>query len=130
MHPLSSQAQRCGFHSNSLRKQPGPLEALKQTMFRLQAVEAELQRQQQTSAALTDRQQADDTTVTQGPECEALENSPAGPSLQRALHHLSRLKLLVEPGDKRRQEEKEDVDEGRYSSTSADGLVCTQQKLR
>lgn len=51
--------------------------------------------------------------------------------VRRALHHLSRLKLLVEPGDKRRQEEeKEDVDEGRYSSASADGLVCTQQKLR
>uniref|UniRef100_A0A3Q4GE07 Lung adenoma susceptibility protein 2 n=1 Tax=Neolamprologus brichardi TaxID=32507 RepID=A0A3Q4GE07_NEOBR len=40
-------------HENSIWKQPGPVEALKQMLFRLQAVEAELQRQQQPPAALT-----------------------------------------------------------------------------
>lgn len=46
---------------NSDFKQPGPVEALKQMLFRLQAVEAELQRQQQASVAptLTDRLQAE-----------------------------------------------------------------------
>lgn len=51
-------------------------------------------------------------------------------SILRALHHLSRLKVLVEePREKHREEEEEkDEDEGRYSSSSAEGLVCTQQK--
>ena len=51
-------------------------------------------------------------------------------SVLRALYHLSRLKLLVEePREKYREEELEkDEDEGRYSSSSADGLICTQEK--
>lgn len=40
-------------HGNSRWKQPGPVEALKQMLFRLQAVEAELQRQQGAPAAFT-----------------------------------------------------------------------------
>ena len=50
-------------------------------------------------------------------------------SLCRALHHLSCLKLLVEEPRQKRQEdgEKEEEDEGRYSSSSADGLMCSQQ---
>ncbi|KAM7369386.1 hypothetical protein PAMP_013658 [Pampus punctatissimus] len=128
-----AQAQGRGFHGNSIWKQPGPVEALKQMLFRLQAVEAELQRQQQSSIApaLTDRLQTNETPAKQRPEGEAeLDSFPCGPSLQRALHHLSRLKLLVEePREKHREEEEEkDEDEGRYSSSSADGLVCTQQK--
>ncbi|XP_049909169.1 lung adenoma susceptibility protein 2 isoform X4 [Epinephelus moara] len=129
-----AQAWGSGLHGDSTFKQPGPVEALKQTLFRLQAVEAELQRQQQASAAptLTDRLQ----TVEQRPEGEAkLESFPGGPSLQRALHHLSRLKVLVEEPREKRTEEKEekgaeekDEDEGRYSSSSADGLICAQQK--
>ncbi|XP_045922221.1 lung adenoma susceptibility protein 2 isoform X2 [Micropterus dolomieu] len=119
-------------HGNSDFKQPGPVEALKQMLFRLQAVEAELQRQQQASVAptLTDRLQAE-TPVKQRPEGEAeLETFPGGPSLQRALHHLSRLKVLVEePRQKHRAEDGEkDEDEGRYSSSSADRLICAQQK--
>lgn len=48
----------------------------------------------------------------------------------RALHHLSRLKVLVEePRQKHRAEDGEkDEDEGRYSSSSADRLICAQQK--
>lgn len=48
-----SQAQGCGLHGNNIWKQPGPVEALKQMLFRLQAVEAELQRQQQPSVVPT-----------------------------------------------------------------------------
>lgn len=48
-------------------KQPGPAEALKQMLFRLQAVEAELQRQQQASPApvCADTLQAEKTPVKQ-----------------------------------------------------------------
>jgi len=52
-------------------------------------------------------------------------------SVLRALHHLSCLKLLVEePKQKGRKEgeEEKDEDEGRYSSSSADGLTCSQQE--
>lgn len=51
-------------------------------------------------------------------------------SILRALHHLSRLKKLVEqPRGKYGQgEEEKDVDEGRYSSSSTEGLACAQQK--
>lgn len=50
-------------------KQPGPAEALKQMLFRLQAVEAELQRQQQASAApvFADRLQEEETPGKQVP---------------------------------------------------------------
>ncbi|XP_060917425.1 lung adenoma susceptibility protein 2 [Labrus mixtus] len=125
--------QDCCLHGNNIFKQPGPAEALKQMLFRLQAVEAELQRRQEAPSAPTetDRLQTRETPVKQKPEREAeLESISGGASLQRALHHLSRLKMLVEePREKRTQEEKErDEDEGRYSSSSADGLTCTQQK--
>ncbi|KAF7643242.1 hypothetical protein LDENG_00242970 [Lucifuga dentata] len=93
------------------RKQPGPVEALKQMLFRLQHVEAELhrRRQQQAAARLPHAQ----TPFKQQAEGEAELESLTGASLQRALHHLSRLKLLVEePRDKEREEE-EDEDEGR-----------------
>lgn len=40
-------------HGNNLVKQPGPAEALKQVLFRLQAVEAELQHHQQPKASLS-----------------------------------------------------------------------------
>lgn len=57
----------CGHHEKGIIKQPGPAEALKQMLFRLQAVEAELQRQQQSSVAptLTDGLQAEETPVKQ-----------------------------------------------------------------
>ncbi|KAM9323695.1 lung adenoma susceptibility protein 2 [Pholidichthys leucotaenia] len=117
---------------SSFWKQPGPVEALKQMMFRLQAVEAELHRRQEAkpaAPAITERLQ---TPEKQWPESEAeLQSFPGSPSLQRALYHLSRLKLLVEePRGKRREEEEEekDEDEGRYSSSSADGLNVSQQK--
>ncbi|XP_034565983.1 lung adenoma susceptibility protein 2 isoform X2 [Notolabrus celidotus] len=119
------QAQGCVF------KQPGPAEALKQMLFRLQAVEAELQRRPRTPGAPGDGLQAEETPVKQKPESEEeLESVFGGASLQRALHHLSRLKMLVEePREKRTEnEEEKDEDEGRYSSSSAEGLACSLQK--
>ncbi|XP_072228436.1 lung adenoma susceptibility protein 2 [Leuresthes tenuis] len=119
----------CGPHGNSFWKQPGPVEALKQMLFKLQAVEAELQRQQREPKTVSDSLQ---TPVKQLPDCEAeLQGFPGRPSLQRALHHLSCLKLLMEePKQKSRKEgeEEKDEDEGRYSSSSADGLICSQQE--
>ncbi|XP_075935868.1 lung adenoma susceptibility protein 2 isoform X2 [Anarhichas minor] len=133
-----AQALVSGLHGNSIFKQPGPVEALKQMLFRLQAVEAELQRQQHARVAKTEEAPVKQTVsghmelfVFQRPEGDAeLERFPGGPSLQRAMHHLSRLKVLVEePREKHPEEEGErDEDEGRYSSSSADGLICSQQK--
>ncbi|XP_074547129.1 lung adenoma susceptibility protein 2 isoform X2 [Halichoeres trimaculatus] len=110
-------------------KQPGPAEAVKQMLFRLQAVEAELQRQHQIPGAptLSDRLP---TPVKQRLETEEeLDSVSGGASLQRALHHLSRLKMLVEePREKHAVNEEKDEDEGRYSSSSAEGLTCALQK--
>lgn len=123
-------------NENSIWKQPGPVEALKQMLFRLQAVEAELQRQQQPPAALTLSEWLL-TSATQWSvgnaelqELQELQSFPGRPSLERALHHLNRLKMLVEePRQKHRAtEEEKDDDEGRYSSSSVDRLVCSQQE--
>ncbi|XP_047229425.1 lung adenoma susceptibility protein 2 [Girardinichthys multiradiatus] len=113
----------CCFHGNTTWKQPGPVEAVKQMLFRLQAVEAELQRRRiDTDCPGTpEKQEAE-------PDAE-LQSFPGSPSLQRALLHLNRLKLLVEePGQKGRQKDEEkEEDEGRYSSLSADRLLSSQQ---
>ncbi|XP_070707076.1 lung adenoma susceptibility protein 2 isoform X2 [Pempheris klunzingeri] len=111
-----AQAQGCSVHGNTVFKQPGPVEALKQMLFRLQAVEAELQRQQQqqqpSSGAPTvaDRLQRGQTPRPEG-EAE-LESFSGGPSLQRALCYLSRLKVLLEEP----REPKEKYDDGHCSS--------------
>ncbi|XP_036384626.1 lung adenoma susceptibility protein 2 [Megalops cyprinoides] len=100
----------------SSRKHPGPVEALKQMLFSLQAVEQRVtqdqEKQQQRQDAPTE------TTTDPGPSeqhqpalrtCEPLfedyESGPGGQSLQRALHHLGRLKCLVDDmNDKKAQE--------------------------
>ncbi|KAM8827574.1 lung adenoma susceptibility protein 2 isoform 3-T3 [Spinachia spinachia] len=113
-----------GLHSNVIFKQPGPVEALKQMLFRLQAVEAELQRQQVPPPPMAPVR----LHTEEAPGEAQLESFLGGPSLQRAMHHLSRLKVLVEePREKDAAEEERDEDEGRYSSSSADRLT-TQQK--
>ncbi|XP_029025725.1 lung adenoma susceptibility protein 2 isoform X3 [Betta splendens] len=132
-------------HGDSIWKQPGPLEALKQMLFKLQAVETELQRQQAEASkaskapaapaarAACEPLQTEVNVITeevsQRPEgVVELEGLSGGVCLQRALHHLHRLKLLVEePGSKSKPDEVKDEDEGHYSSSSADGL-CPQQK--
>ncbi|XP_037609320.1 lung adenoma susceptibility protein 2 isoform X2 [Sebastes umbrosus] len=130
-----AQARGSVLHRSDMFQQPGPVEALKQMLFRLQAVETELQRKQQASVTptLAAGPQTEEAPVKQPEVEEELESFPIGPSLQRAMHHLSRLKVLVEePREKRTDEEEEeeekDEDEGRYSSSSADGLNSAQQK--
>ncbi|KAG7499410.1 hypothetical protein JOB18_036999 [Solea senegalensis] len=120
-----------GLHGNSIWEQPGPVEALKQMLFRLQSVEAQLQQQEGEAAAAPtqpERLQTLDTPLKQMHEGEAeLESFTGGPSLHRALHHLNRLKLLVgEPREK--QQEEKDEDEGRFSASSNDGHVCARDK--
>ncbi|XP_068609291.1 lung adenoma susceptibility protein 2 [Brachionichthys hirsutus] len=121
----------CRLHGDAVWKQPGPVEALKQMLFRLQAVEAELQRQQHTAPGPTPatRPETEETPVTASPEPEAeLRTLPGGPPPQRTLHHISHLKVLLdEPGEKQEvEEEDKDEDEGRYSSSSADGLALSK----
>ncbi|XP_061555353.1 lung adenoma susceptibility protein 2 isoform X2 [Phycodurus eques] len=114
--------QDCSHDGSSIWKQPGPLEALKQMMFRMQAVEAELHRQHKPPIAPTGNKE-----THRRPESEAEQSLSGAPSLQRALHHLSRLKLLLEEPREKHDEEEKDIDEGRYSSLSADRLIGSQQ---
>ncbi|XP_028317915.1 lung adenoma susceptibility protein 2 [Gouania willdenowi] len=114
-----------GSADGSSWKQPGPVEAFKQMLFRLQAVETQLQQQQHPppAPAPSDGLQ---TPVKQRPDETQVHSCPASPSLQRALYHLSRLKLLVqESGEK---EEEKDEDEGRYSASPADRPDSSQQE--
>lgn len=43
------------------------------------------------------------------------------------MHHLSRLKVLVEEPREKHAEEERDEDEGRYSSSSVDRLTAQQK---
>lgn len=117
--------------------QPGPLEAFKQILFRLEAVEMQLnlrheaqqgalqeaQRPQETElrGALQETLQSTEVTDDQNPEVD-----DGGPSLQRALRHLSRLKLLVESPQTSETPAltaptaEDERDEGRYSSSSTE----------
>ncbi|XP_077352857.1 lung adenoma susceptibility protein 2 isoform X2 [Festucalex cinctus] len=69
--------QDCSHDGSSICKQPGPLEALKQMMFRLQAVEAELQRQQHLPIPPTCTQK-----THRRPKSEAEQGLSGAPSLQ------------------------------------------------
>ncbi|XP_037121388.1 lung adenoma susceptibility protein 2 isoform X1 [Syngnathus acus] len=111
---LSVETKKDCSRDSTISQQPGPLEALKQMMFRLQAVEVELHRQQHPPVARTCSKGSQSR-----PESEAEQALSGATSLQRALHHLSRLKLLLEAPRGKHEEEK-DIDEGRYSSSSAD----------
>ncbi|XP_057675706.1 lung adenoma susceptibility protein 2 [Corythoichthys intestinalis] len=99
------------------QKLPGALEALKQMMFRLQAVEAELHRKHVPIAPTCSKE------TQKKPENEVELSLSGAPSIKRALHHLSRLKLLLEEPRVKHAEEERDTDEGRYSSSSADRLM-------
>ncbi|XP_024124309.1 lung adenoma susceptibility protein 2 isoform X2 [Oryzias melastigma] len=111
----------CGSHGNCILKHPGPVEALKLMLFRLQAVEAELQRK----AASPPADQVVDSDAQ-------IQGCPGSPSLQRALHHLNHLKLLVEEPRQKHpnpdEEKDKDEDEGRYSSSSAERLLSSQRE--
>lgn len=125
--------------------QPGLFEALKQILFRLQAVETELHRRHNAQqgallqrtvlqdsrqqGAVQEKHRLQDTL--QGAQLTDDQSAEAdgGPSLQRALLHLSRLKLLVDKPQtseaavsvqRGQQAEEEERDEGRYSSSSTE----------
>lgn len=130
----------------AVEPQPGPLEAFKQILFRLEAVETELHRRQQGApqdrtdpqesglqGAVEDRRQQGELQETvQGTDltdAQVSEVDSGGPSLQRALLHLSRLKLLVEKPQTPEtlpnvritgRVQEEERDEGRYSSSSTE----------
>ncbi|XP_061887045.1 lung adenoma susceptibility protein 2 [Entelurus aequoreus] len=115
---------RCGSqHGCSISEQPGPLEALKQMMFRLQTVETALQQPQPPNASASTNCWQSEEALKRS-EGEAEQTLSGGLSLQRALHHLSRLKLLLEE-----PREMQDEDEGWYSSLSNDRPARTKQDL-
>uniref|UniRef100_A0A671QXE7 Lung adenoma susceptibility protein 2-like n=1 Tax=Sinocyclocheilus anshuiensis TaxID=1608454 RepID=A0A671QXE7_9TELE len=87
----------------SSRKHPGPVEALKHMLFRLQAVEHKISQSHASGDAKT-------TASSQETEESDLGNVE---SLQRALHHLDRLKTLVD-----------DMNE-RKARAEDDGIDCT-----
>ncbi|KAM6986253.1 lung adenoma susceptibility protein 2 [Aplochiton taeniatus] len=91
--------------SSSSRKHPGPVEALKQMLFSLQAVEQEVT-MGQSSPPLAEPLQQDSTPQKPKDEVEYedFDTAPGGQSLKRALHHLGRLKSLVEEPRQRREE--------------------------
>ncbi|KAM3600276.1 uncharacterized protein V6R79_020597 [Siganus canaliculatus] len=119
--------QCCSLLGNGVLKQPGPVEALKQMLFRLQAVEAQLQQQQPSVAPVLHIKGQVEEKQRPGADIE-LEAFLGGPSLQRALHHLNRLKVLVEEPREKPREGEEEKDEGHYSSSSAEGLICRKVK--
>lgn len=109
---------------SSSRKHPGPVEALKQMLFSLQAVEHEvtlgqrsppLERAEPLHPDSTPQIETDCYAVREihaafefqkdEAEFEDFDTAPGGQSLKRALHHLGRLKSLVE--EPRNQREKQ-----------------------
>ncbi|XP_059381732.1 lung adenoma susceptibility protein 2 [Carassius carassius] len=101
----------------SSRKHPGPVEALKHMLFRLQAVEHKISQSHASSDAKTTASSAahlERDTPEPVPEQQTEETDLGNvESLQRALHHLDRLKTLVD-----------DMNE-RKASAEHDGTDCT-----
>uniref|UniRef100_A0A8C6UV35 Lung adenoma susceptibility protein 2 n=1 Tax=Neogobius melanostomus TaxID=47308 RepID=A0A8C6UV35_9GOBI len=133
LDPGPSRAEQ---RSSAAEPQPGPLEAFKQMLFRLEAVETELHhRHHAQQGAPQDRGQqgAPQDSEQQGQRLDRLrpketevtddqnpEADGGGPSLQRALLHLHRLKLLVDKTQTCERAEEDERDEGRYSSSSTE----------
>ncbi|KAJ8402098.1 hypothetical protein AAFF_G00373330 [Aldrovandia affinis] len=100
------------------RKHPGPVEALKQMLFSLQAVEQRVTREQEENGQdaptletkhlgpLEQHREAHKNSELQ----EDYENAPGGQSLQRALHHLGRLKSLVDDMNEKKERELQEKD--------------------
>lgn len=81
-----SKSAASGSSGYSSRNHPGPVEALKHMLYRLQAVEQKISQSQHSIT---------DSADTAEQETEAVD-AGSGESLQRALHHLERLKTLVD----------------------------------
>ncbi|XP_057215938.1 lung adenoma susceptibility protein 2 isoform X2 [Triplophysa rosa] len=78
----------------SSRRHPGPVEALKHMLLRLQAVEHNISQSNTTESPREPEEQL-----------ETEDHETSGESLQRALHHLERLKTLVEDMNERSHRE-------------------------
>uniref|UniRef100_A0A8C1XWX4 Zgc:152948 n=1 Tax=Cyprinus carpio TaxID=7962 RepID=A0A8C1XWX4_CYPCA len=96
----------------SSRKHPGPVEALKHMLIRLQAVEHKISQSHATTASSAAQLERDTPEPVPQQETEETELGNVE-SLQRALHHLDRLKTLVD-----------DMNE-RKASAEDDGTDCT-----
>ncbi|XP_005170303.1 lung adenoma susceptibility protein 2 isoform X5 [Danio rerio] len=81
-----SKSAASGSSGYSSRNHPGPVEALKHMLYRLQAVEQKISQSQHSIT---------DSADTAEQETEAVD-AGSGESLLRALHHLERLKTLVD----------------------------------
>ncbi|CAM4663495.1 unnamed protein product [Leuciscus chuanchicus] len=81
----------------SSRKHPGPVEALKHMLFRLQAVQHDISQSHASTEARTLEPEETEETALGSDE-----------SLQRALHHLDRLKTLVDDMNERKARAEDD----------------------
>lgn len=89
----------------SSRKHPGPVEALKHMLFRLQAVQHDISQSHASSEAQTLERETLEPVLQEETE-EADMGSDE--SLQRALHHLDRLKTLVDDMNERKARAEDD----------------------
>ncbi|XP_062867894.1 lung adenoma susceptibility protein 2 isoform X2 [Trichomycterus rosablanca] len=95
----------------SSRKHPGPVEALKQMLFSLQAVEQKVTQQKDElcissgSVPYLLTQVEKDSKEVSHLDIEDYDSAPGGQSLMRALHHLGRLKSLVDEMNERKARE-------------------------
>ncbi|XP_026888088.2 lung adenoma susceptibility protein 2 [Electrophorus electricus] len=97
----------------SSRKHPGPVEALKQMLFTLQAVEQRETQQEDTrdnsrmeQTAPSSLTRAERRQTQEVPQAGSeYESAFGGQSLKRALHHLGRLKSLVDEMSERKSVE-------------------------
>ncbi|KAJ8338831.1 hypothetical protein SKAU_G00356170 [Synaphobranchus kaupii] len=101
------EATASGSSGYSSRKHPGPVEALKQMLFSLQAVEQRVTQKQEgkTQDASTLETKTPGPLEIADPCEEDYESAPGGQSLQRALHHLGRLKSLVDDMNEKKERE-------------------------
>uniref|UniRef100_W5KRN2 Zgc:152948 n=1 Tax=Astyanax mexicanus TaxID=7994 RepID=W5KRN2_ASTMX len=97
----------------SSRKHHGPVEALKQMLFSLQAVEQRVTQHEEngsksiSSVTAPNLDQMEDQELKElpQPDNEDHDSAPGGQSLQRALHHLGRLKSLVDEMNEKKARE-------------------------
>ncbi|XP_073681331.1 lung adenoma susceptibility protein 2 [Garra rufa] len=103
----------------SSRKHPGPVEALKHMLFRLQSIEQKISQSNASSDVRTtaaSAAQLERDTPEQVPLEETEETDLVnGESLERTLHHLDRLKTLVDDFNLRK------------ARTEHDGTQCTDR---
>ncbi|XP_058614249.1 lung adenoma susceptibility protein 2 isoform X2 [Onychostoma macrolepis] len=96
----------------SSRKHPGPVETLKHMLFRLQAVEHDISQSHASGDSKTTSSaasQLERDTPQPVPQQETEETELGNvESLQRALHHLDRLKTLVEDMNERKARAEDD----------------------